>query len=250
MDDKNTKRDGLPLLSLLPNLVTLLGLCAGLTSIRFVMADRFDIAAGLILLAALLDGMDGQLARRLNATSSMGAELDSLSDFLCFGVAPALLLFQLGFQDARGIGWICALVYASCCCLRLARFNVMTDQENLDPELKKNHFVGVPAPAGALLVMLPAFLTFQGVINANDIPIIFSLYMALVGVLMISKLPTISAKSLVIPKNRIALLFIATAVLVGMLLTQFWLSMILISAIYIASLIHSFIKLLQNKNKT
>lgn len=249
MSDKNSKHDGLPFLSLLPNLVTLLGLCAGLTSIRFVLADRFDIAVGLILLAALLDGIDGQLARHLNATSDMGAELDSLSDFVCFGIAPAVLLFQLAFQDARGIGWICALIYASCCCLRLARFNIMCDQENQDPEIKSTKFVGVPAPAGALLAMVPAFLKFQGIIDMGNAPIICSLYLASVGMLMISKLPTVSAKSVVIPKDRIALVFIATAGFVGMLITQFWLSMILISVIYIASLIQSFIKYLKAKNR-
>ncbi|WP_208348923.1 CDP-diacylglycerol--serine O-phosphatidyltransferase [Pseudaestuariivita rosea] len=242
---KRKHSDGLPFLSLLPNLVTLLGLCAGLTSIRFVLAERYDIAAGLIIAAAIIDGLDGQLARRLNATSEMGAELDSLSDFLCFGVAPALLLFQFAFQDARGIGWICALIYASCCCLRLARFNVMTGQAENDPELKKSHFVGVPAPAGALLAMFPVFLTFEGVFNVANLDIGFAIYLALIGALMISKLPTISAKSLVIPRDKIALLFVATAGLVGLMLTRFWLSMVIICLIYIASLVHSFIQMVR-----
>ena len=131
----------------MPNLVTILGLCAGLTALRFAFAGRFEPAAALIVFAALIDGFDGLLARRLDAASPFGAELDSLADFFNFGVAPAFLVYQLALTGAPDLGWTAALVFAVCACLRLARFNVSRDV----PVTGRAHFVGVPAPAGALL---------------------------------------------------------------------------------------------------
>lgn len=240
MSKNQTEQDTLPFLTLLPNLVTMLGLCAGLTSIRFVLVEEFQVAAGLIIFAALIDGLDGQLARRLKATSDFGAELDSLSDFLNFGVAPALLVFQYLLADARGAGWIFVLVYISCCCLRLARFNVAKDAVPEDGVAHPDHFVGVPAPAGALLVLLPVFLSFEDVIDASAVPLFTAVYLGLIGAIMVGRLPTFSPKSVLVPKDKIVWILIATAVVVGAMLTRFWLSMILIDLVYAGSLVRSF----------
>ncbi len=144
---------------LLPNMLTIGAICAGLTAIRFGVQGNYLLAVQLILVASVLDGLDGRLARLLGADSKMGAELDSLADFLNFGVAPALIVYFWALQDVRGAGWIAALVYAVCCVVRLARFNVAGKSEEAE-EGSGEFFVGVPAPAGALLVMLPMYLSF------------------------------------------------------------------------------------------
>ena len=187
------RRDSLSLTMLLPNMVTILGLSAGLTSIRFVLIGRFDIAAVLIIFAAAIDGLDGLLARRLNAASSIGGELDSLSDFVNFGVAPGILVYQYALSRDFATGWMFVLIFASCACLRLARFNVSRDDP---PPAGKPHFVGVPAPGGAMLALLPLFLTQYGLIDARGYPFAYGLWMGLVAWMMISKIPTISSKAL------------------------------------------------------
>ncbi|MDH5530555.1 MAG: phosphatidylcholine/phosphatidylserine synthase [Paracoccaceae bacterium] len=242
--------DSLPFLTILPNLVTMLGLCAGLTAIRFVMSGHYQLAVGLILFSTLIDGLDGLLARRLNATSEIGAQLDSLSDFLNFGVAPALIVYQFALTGAEDTGgWIFVLVYVSCCCMRLARFNV--GNSPAAPENAKNpkHFVGVPAPAGAMLALAPMFLSFEHSLDAASLPFLVGPYLAFVGLLMASRLPTFSPKSIRIPRNRIVWIMIACALIVGILLTRFWLSMILITSLYGISLIHSTFVFWRNKRR-
>ena len=147
----------IPVRTLLPNLITLLALCAGLTAIRLASEQRFEWALYAIVFAALLDGMDGRLARMLKGTSRFGAELDSLADFVNFGVAPALILYQWGLNEFKSVGWIAALVFALCAALRLARFNVLAEDPNR-PAWAANFFVGIPAPAGAITVLLPLYL--------------------------------------------------------------------------------------------
>lgn len=226
-------RETLSIVQLVPSLLTILGLCAGLTCIRYVFVERYDIAAILLIFAAAIDGLDGLTARRLGATSLMGAELDSLSDFVCFGIMPALLVFQFALTDLRGFGWATVLVYAICACLRLARFNVNRDTP---PQGDRAHFVGVPAPAGALLALLPVFLTLGDVIDARQLPIIVSGYLGLVGVLMISTLPTFSPKALRIRRDQAVWVLTAVALLVGLLLTRLWLFMALADLIYLIGL--------------
>ncbi|PKP72893.1 MAG: CDP-diacylglycerol--serine O-phosphatidyltransferase [Alphaproteobacteria bacterium HGW-Alphaproteobacteria-6] len=241
-------RDALPFVSILPNLVTMLGLCAGLTAIRFLMAGNFQLAVGLILFSTLIDGLDGLLARRLQATSDIGAQLDSLSDFLNFGVAPALLVYHFALEASPDSGgWIFVLVYVSCCCMRLARFNVAQTRIAEAGEKAPRHFTGVPAPAGALLALLPAFLSFSGLIDARSVPALGGPYLALVGLLMVSRLPTFSPKSLLIPRERIVWILIATAFAFGILLTRFWLSMVLIDLAYGLSLLHSLYRWLRRR---
>lgn len=219
-------------LHLLPNLVTIAGLCLGVTAIRYAMADRFELAALLILLAAIVDGLDGLIARRLSASSAFGAELDSLSDMVCFAVAPGLIVYSFALGEAHAMGWLMALIYVAAGALRLARFNVMQDQDA--PPTR--HFVGVPAPAGAMLALLPVFVTLAGVADARQVPMLVALWLAAVGGLMISRLRTISPKGLRIPRGLILGVFIAVVLAMGLVFTRFWLLMILLDVIYLAIL--------------
>ncbi|QCO56602.1 CDP-diacylglycerol--serine O-phosphatidyltransferase [Pseudorhodobacter turbinis] len=223
------KRESLSLILLLPNMVTILGLCAGLTSIRYVLVGRYDIAAALIIFAAVIDGLDGLLARRLNAASDIGGELDSLSDFLCFGVAPGILVFQFALSRDFVTGWMFVLIYVCCACLRLARFNVSRDET---PPVGKPHFVGVPAPAGAMLALFPLFLTQQNVLDARSYPEVFGIWIVLVAWLMISKVPTLSSKAIRVKREWQVVVLLAAAVVVGLMVTRFWLLLVLLDLAY------------------
>ncbi len=225
----------LPLLHLLPNLVTILGLCAGLTAIRFAIEGAFDRAAALIVFAAAVDGVDGLIARRLDAASDFGAELDSLADFVNFGVAPALVVHQAALAGATNIAWIFPLIFAVCCCLRLARFNVNRGI----PLVGRAYFTGVPAPAGALLALLPVFAGLAGIVSPASIPWLVAPWLGLVALLMVSRLRTLSPKGLRIPRSGSRWILVAGALVVGLMLTRFWLLMIAIDAAYVASLIYS-----------
>lgn len=223
----------MPILHLLPNLVTIAGLCLGVTSIRFAMAERFELAAVLILLAAIIDGLDGLIARRLSATSAFGAELDSLSDMVCFAVAPGLLVFSFALGETHALGWMLALVYIAAGALRLARFNVM--QDDAAPPVR--HFVGVPAPAGAMLALLPVYLTLSGTADLRAMPALVAIWLGLVGLLMVSRLRTISPKGLRIPRGLVGLAFLAVVLVMGLMLTRFWTLMVVLDLIYLALLI-------------
>lgn len=240
------KRDSLSLMLLLPNMVTILGLCVGLTSVRYVLAGRYDIAATLLIFAALIDGLDGLLARRLNAASSIGGELDSLSDFVNFGVAPAILVYQFALTRDASTGWMFVLIFASCCCLRLARFNVARDEP---APVGKPHFIGVPAPGGAMLALLPIFLTQYGLINARDFPVAYGIWMGIVAWLMISKIPTISSKALRVPREKSILVLVGAAVVVGLMVTRFWLLMALLDLIYVAVIAYCIFRHLRRKRR-
>jgi len=224
----------MPFLLLLPNIVTMAGLCLGLTSIRFVFVDRYEIAVVLIMLAALIDGLDGLIARRLRATSSFGAELDSLSDFLNFGVAPGLLVYQFALTETSGLGWVFVLLYVSFTCLRLARFNVSRDAPPVDG---KPHFTGVPSPAGAMLALLPVFVDRAGIFSIAHAPMLAAIWLGLVGALMISRIPTFSPKSMRIPQGWVVFFLIGTAAVVGMVFTRFWLLLTLIDLVYAAGVV-------------
>ncbi len=229
-------RRTLSLLALTPNLVTILGLCAGLTSIRFALVDRWEIAAGLIVFAAVIDGLDGLIARKLDAASPFGAELDSLSDFVCFGVAPAVLAYAFLLDPLGDAGWAIALVFAICCCLRLARFNV----DRAVPEAPtRTHFTGVPAPAGAMLGLLPVFLALGGALPVERVPLAVAVWLGLVGALMVSRLPTLSPKALRIPRERAPWVLVALALAVGIGFTRFWLLMTLACLAYVATLVYA-----------
>lgn len=248
---REAEGDSLPFLTLVPNMVTTLGLCAGLTAIRFIMSGQFLIAVWLVLFAVVVDGLDGLIARRLKATSDFGAQLDSLSDFLNFGVTPGFLVYQMALVPGeKSGGWIFVLVYVVCCCMRLARFNVAQSRAALNGDAKPaGHFTGVPAPAGALMALLPAFLTFETGIDVSAWPTLVELYIGAVGLLMVSRLPTFSPKSIRVPRERIAWVMVGLALVTGIMLAEIWRALIAIVLLYAASLLHSAGMMLLNRRR-
>ena len=181
----------IPVRMLLPNMITLLALCAGLTAIRLAFEQRLEWALAAIVFAAALDGIDGRVARMVKGQSKFGAELDSLADFVNFGCAPGLILYLWGLHDLGNVGWIVAMVFAICGALRLARFNVMIDDPNR-PLWAGNFFTGIPAPAGALVVMLPIYVDLVGGPKVGATPAL--VYTLAIAFLMVSKLPVLSGK--------------------------------------------------------
>jgi CDP-diacylglycerol--serine O-phosphatidyltransferase len=180
----------IPVRKLVPNVITLLALCAGLTGIRLALEGRYELALGAIVFAAMLDAVDGRVARMIKGTTRFGAELDSLADFFNFGVAPGLILYFWGLNALGNLGWIAAMVFAICAALRLARFNVQIEDPNR-PDWAGNFFTGVPAPAGAITVLLPIYLGFLQI----NMPVIVTLiYTLAVAGLMVSRLPVLSGK--------------------------------------------------------
>ncbi len=220
--DPGSKKGGksgrmVPFRAIVPNLITLLALCAGLSSIPLAMQARFDLAIWAILAAAILDGLDGRVARLLKSTSNFGAQLDSLADFVNFGVAPALLLYIWALKEIGPIGWMACLVYAICAALRLARFNVALEGEP-QPDWQKDYFIGVPSPAGAIVVLFPLSLARSG-IAIYEFPFVIAAFTILVGLLMVSRLPTYSGKraGARIPGESVMPLFVIVVILAGLL---------------------------------
>jgi CDP-diacylglycerol--serine O-phosphatidyltransferase len=191
----------LPIRTVVPNALTVLALCAGLTAIRFALEARFEAAVVAIIVASVFDALDGRVARLLKGTTRFGAELDSLTDFVNFGVAPVLVLYLWSLNEIGGIGWIAVLGYAVCCALRLARFNVALEDPD-KPAWSANYFVGVPAPAGALVVMLPLYMDFIGVSFLKSLPLLVAAHCFLAAFLMISRVPTFSGKRMGLRINR------------------------------------------------
>lgn len=228
-------RSRLSVVQLLPNALTLAALCAGLTAIRLAVGGEFDRAAALILLAAMLDGLDGRLARRMGSESAMGAELDSLCDFVNFGVAPALVLHLWAFGGAGGAGWIAALVYAVACVLRLARFNIGS-RDPLASSLPKTAFTGVPSPAGAMLVLLPIYVA--NLIPGAAVPgPACALWMIAVAALMVSRLPTPAFRPVRVRPDQARLLLLAAVAVGAALLTYPWLTLVLLDVGYLLLLV-------------
>ena len=213
----------IPVRTLLPNLITLLALCAGLTAIRMAVENKLDMALAAIVLAVLLDGIDGRLARMLKGTSRFGAELDSLADFVNFGVAPALILYFWGLHELKSAGWIAALVFAICAALRLARFNVMIDDPN-QPAWAGNFFTGIPAPAGAITVLLPIYLNFLGVSNGLVTVWLTFFYTLAIALLMVSRLPVFSGKRMGkrVPPELVLPVFVVVVLFFALLISYPW----------------------------
>jgi CDP-diacylglycerol---serine O-phosphatidyltransferase len=227
----------IPVRTLLPNLITLLALCAGLTAIRMAVEARLELALAAIVLAAMLDGIDGRVARLLKGTSRFGAELDSLADFVNFGVAPALILYFWGLNELRSVGWIAALVFAICGGLRLARFNVMIDDPG-KPAWAGNFFTGIPAPAGAITVLLPIYLSFLG-LPEGLITVWFTLvYTLAIALLMVSRLPVFSGKRVGkrVPPEAVLPIFIAAVLFVALLISYPWIVLSVGTIVYLAAL--------------
>ncbi|WP_340110078.1 CDP-diacylglycerol--serine O-phosphatidyltransferase [Pikeienuella sp. HZG-20] len=227
------KTNVLPIVHLLPNLLTIAAICAGLTAIRFGFQGDFERAVRLVLLAGVLDGIDGRLARLLRCQSSVGAELDSLADFLNFGVAPGLIIHAWALQDFTRAGWIAVLGYAVCCVLRLARFNVSSKRET---EKSNAFFVGVPSPAGAILAMLPMYVSFLFSDMFVIPPAFIAGYILAIGLLMISRVPTYSFKNLSIYRENAKFWVLGAALLASALLTYLWATLVVLTVAYVAGL--------------
>ena len=227
----------IPLRMLVPNFFTVLSLCAGLTAIRMAVEQRFELAITLIVVAALLDGVDGRLARALKAQSRFGAELDSLADFVNFGVAPAVLVFVWGLGGLpRGFGWIVALVFALAMGLRLARFNSMIDVEK--PKWQANYFTGMPAPAGAIVVLLPLYLDGLGLFEVRTWPWLIAFYMLAMALLLVSTIPTFSGKLLGerVSGDYVLPMFVGAAACVALLLTYPYGTLTFVTVVYLATI--------------
>jgi CDP-diacylglycerol--serine O-phosphatidyltransferase len=224
---------GLSLRAMLPNAVTAAALCSGLTGIRFAIDAQWGYAVGLVVLAGVLDGIDGRIARLLNAQSRFGAELDSLADSLSFGVAPALILFLWSLQDWPRFGWFAALAFAICCALRLARFNARIDMDD-QPHKSAGFLTGVPAPVGAGLAFTPFYLWHETGYALFRDPVLMALWLAVIAVLMISNMATLSWAALR-PRRSIRLPLIAFVGLAfAALLLEPWWTLAAISIAYLA----------------
>lgn len=218
---------------LVPNMMTVAAICAGLTAIRFAAQDNFKLAVQLVLLAAILDGLDGRVARLLKSESPMGAELDSLADFLNFGVATGLLVHFWAFSQTQNLGWIAVVIFALCCVLRLARFNVANKSEDPAP----THFVGVPAPAGAFLALLPLFASL-GLAGGAALPApLVGGWMIAVGFLMISRIPTLSPKSLKIRRGQVRYAYLGFICFLAALIGFPWITLMTAGIAYIISVL-------------
>ena len=238
-DDRKPKqrvfaRGQVPTRVLIPNIFTLLGLCAGLTAIRMAIEHRWDLAVAALVFAAFLDGIDGRIARLLKASSRFGAELDSLADFVNFGVAPAIIIFNWALEDLRSMGWIVVLIYAVCAALRLARFNVALERLDL-PAWKNSYFVGVPAPSGAIILLLPIYAQDLGLHLPTLTPLVL-IYTLAVALLMVSRVPTFSGKLIgqKIAREHVLPVFVFAALFIACLLTYPSLTLAVGSVIYLA----------------
>lgn len=218
IESRRARFKPIPFRLLAPNVVTLLALCLGLTAMRLVVEGKLETATICILIAAALDGVDGRLARLLKGTSRFGAELDSLSDFVNFGVATGYVLWIFVLHDLKSFGWIIVLTLACAMALRLARFNVMIDDPNR-PDWQKNFFVGMPAPAGAITAMLPLYLQFVGVPVAQYGALPVGLYILFIAFLTISRIPCYAGKTLGtrVPRDKVLPIFVAVVVVAGLL---------------------------------
>jgi CDP-diacylglycerol--serine O-phosphatidyltransferase len=227
----------IPVRTLVPNVITLLALCAGLTAIRMAFEDRYVLALAAVVFAAVLDGLDGRLARLLKGTSRFGAELDSLSDFVNFGVAPALILYFWGLHELKSAGWIAAMVFAICTGLRLARFNVMIDDPDR-PAWTANFFVGVPAPAGAITVLLPIYLSFLGLPRSEVLTWIMLFYTLGIALLMVSRLPVFSGKRVGtrVPTEMVGPVILLVILTVALLISYPWALLTAATLAYLVSL--------------
>lgn len=227
---------GLSINTLLPNMLTMLALAAGMTAMRFAIAHDFEAAVIAIVVAAVFDALDGRIARLLKGQSQFGAELDSLSDVVSFGVAPAITLYVWGLDQARSFGWIAALLLGVCAALRLARFNVSVGAAAEKPAWAYNYFTGVPAPAGAALALLPVIVSFEFGTELVRNPAFLVLWTVMVAALMISSLPTFSLKGQRIPQRYVPFVLLGVGGGAAALVAAPWATLSVLALIYLASL--------------
>jgi CDP-diacylglycerol--serine O-phosphatidyltransferase len=225
----------IPVRMLIPNFITLLAICAGLTAIRLSTEGRMELAVAAIVFAAVLDGVDGRVARMIKGQSKFGAELDSLADFVNFGVAPGLMLYFWQLHELNDGGWIAAMVFAISGGLRLARFNATMDDPNR-PAYAANYFTGVPAPAGAIAVLLPIYLAFLGM--PKPPAAITAVYTFVIGCLMVSRLPVFSGKTvrLRVPPEMVLPVFVSAVFVIALLIGYPWYMLSAGTLVYLCSL--------------
>lgn len=256
MNSKTTKAKAssvsFPLAKLLPSFVTLVALCIGLSSIRYSIHGDFVRAVAFLLVAGFLDGVDGRLARFLNSASDFGAQLDSLADFVSFGVAPGFLIYAWvnSIADIRALDWALVLFFAVCGAIRLARFNVDLTKSTDNPILEKYFFKGMPIPCGAAMATLPIILYYEFGVGFYCNPYLIIIYTAFIAILMASKLPTISIKKIPIRNDyAIITLLILTSIVIGLIVSP-WFTLAIIGVLYALSIpvtITSYLKIKNNK---
>ena len=215
---------------ILPNILTLIGVCIGLTSIKFAFDGNFKLAIIAVIVAGVIDGLDGRIARLIKGTSKVGKELDSLTDVISFGVAPAFIMYFWSLSELGRLGWLISLIYVICVALRLARFNVSSEAES---SWKDNFFEGIPSPAGGILVLMPLIYSFSEIqfFNPNYkvvVPILF----IIISVLLISKIPTYSLKRIVVPRNTTIFLIFVVILYFGLLLVFTFNTLIISGVLY------------------
>ena len=216
---------------ILPNIFTLVGVCIGLSSIKFAFDNKFEISILAIITAAIIDGLDGRIARLIKGTSKVGKELDSLTDVISFGVAPAFIMFFWKLNELGRVGWFICLIYVVCVVLRLARFNVNSNEE---PSWRDNFFEGIPSPAGGVLVLTPLIFSFSEfkIINLNY-DIVIPTFFIVISIFLISKIPTYSLKRIAVPRSMTIFLLFGIVFYFGLLLVYTFNTIVLSSLIYL-----------------
>ena len=220
---------------LIPNMLTIFALCAGLTGIRFALLDRWENAVIAILIAAVFDALDGRIARLLDSSSKFGAELDSLSDFVSFGVAPAMIMFLWSTHEVKGIGWALTLAFSACMALRLARFNTKLDNADL-PAWTSRFFTGVPAPAGAGLVLMPLIAWLEYGFEFLRAPVFVGIFLVVVAGLLVSRLPTFSFKRVRVTQAWVLPTMIAVVAYASLLVSVPWATLFFTLLLYLSTL--------------
>ena len=218
-----------------PNMLTLLAMCAGLTAIRYAINDQFDRAVIAIVIAGVIDGIDGRIARLLRGTTKFGAELDSLADAVNFGVVPAMVIYLWAMDSAGSLGWALCLLHAVCCVLRLARFNTMIGEPALPP-WAHSYFTGVPAPSGAGIAILPLILFLETGKGLFDSPFIVGTFLLVSSILMVSRIPTYSFKAARLKPSWVLPMMIGFGALCAFLVTDPWLTLSAVGFVYLASI--------------
>jgi len=232
--------------SLLPNTLTIFGVCLGLSSIKFALDTNYGMAIIAIGFAAILDTLDGRVARLIKGTSKVGKELDSLTDVISFGVAPSFIMYFWALNEVGKFGWMFVLIYTVCCALRLARFNLTVIEEN--ETWKINFFEGVPSPAAAGLVLLPLILNLSGIIQFENYAVLSSIAILLTSILMVSKIPTYSLKRILIPRNFTIFLLLGIGIYISLLIFYTFETLFFTGIIYLLLIPISFFHY-RNKNK-
>ncbi len=232
--------------SLLPNTLTIFGVCLGLSSIKFALDTNYGMAIIAIGFAAILDTLDGRVARLIKGTSKVGKELDSLTDVISFGVAPSFIMYFWALNEVGKFGWMFVLIYTVCCALRLARFNLTVIEEN--ETWKVNFFEGVPSPAAAGLVLLPLILNLSGIIKFENYAVLSSIAILLTSILMVSKIPTYSLKRILIPRNFAIFLLLGIGIYISLLIFYTFETLFFTGIIYLLLIPISFFHY-RNKNK-